>query len=381
MRILIWSETYWPYLGGVERFLTRLAPGLRDCGHDVRVLTAHGHLSLPDNDEFEGIPVRRIDLFRTLRERRPDALLELKRGVAGIVSSFQPDVIHVNLQGPGVLLFARAAADCALVITIHVTLESLQTAGSDTILGRALQQAQWVTVCSRVALDRLLALSPSVRAISSVIPIGIDIPILPPRPPRPAAGVPPRLLFVGRLVPMKGVDLAIDAVARLRSSFPTLRLTVVGDGSERGGLEAQARAAGLASVVDFVGWQSAPQVAALMEQATLVVMPSRATRTEYTEGLGLVALEAAALGRAVVAARVGGIPEAVADGVTGLLVEGDDASALAEAIGALLADPDRAVAMGHAGRQRAIRHFGWTSCFDAFHELFSRLSAEGRRVR
>lgn len=97
-----------------------------------------------------------------------------------------------------------------------------------------------------------------------------------------------------------------------------------------------AHALGLSDVTTFLGWRSQADVYALQAASTLCVMPSRNTRTEYTEGLGLVALEAAAVGRAIVGTRVGGVSEAIAHGETGLLVEPDDAAATAHAIPMLL---------------------------------------------
>lgn len=379
MRILIWSEAFWPYVGGIELFLTRLAKGFGDRGHAVQVLTAHGELDLPDEDSFEGIPVRRIDLFRAFQQREPEAVLRLKRSVAELVSQFQPDIIHLNPMGPGAILLVSAAdRSSALVVTIQSGLDGLRSAASDTALGSMLQRASWVTAGARTALDRVLALAPQVAAISSVIPSGIEVP----RSEPPAAPfTPPRLLCVGRLIRMKGFDVAVDAFARLQRDFPTLDMIIVGDGPDRRDLEAQAAAQGLSSKLALVGWKSQADVAALMDGATIVVMPSRQAGTEYTEGLALVALEAAARGRAVVASRVGGLPEAVVHEVTGLLVEPEDPAALAQAIASLLADPERTAAMGRAGWERVWQRCRWDLCFEAYEHLFSRLAgSQARRV-
>lgn len=369
MRVLVWSETFWPATGGVELFLERLIADLVAHGHDVQVLTSYRHADRPDDDEVAGVRVRRVPLFETLRERRPESILRLRRAVASMIAEFRPDVTHINMLGPGPALLFDTPAASPSVLTIHGTFESLHDAGADTILGRALRRATWVTACSQVSLDWALRLLPEVRAKASVVFLGIDIPAAAPPPPR---FVPPRLAAVGRLVPMKGFDVAIDALARVRAVHPDAHLTIAGDGPERPALEARAAALGLADATTFLGWQSQADVFALQAASSLCVMPSRSTRTEYTEGLGLVALEAAATARVVVGTNVGGVPEAIVHGETGLLVPPDDAAAMAGAILRLLADPAGATAMGIAARERALRLFQWNACFDAFHALFLR---------
>jgi glycosyltransferase involved in cell wall biosynthesis len=105
----------------------------------------------------------------------------------------------------------------------------------------------------------------------------------------------------------------------------------------------------------------------LLDAASLVLMPSR------REGLPLVAIQAAQLARPVIAARVGGLPEVVEHGQTGLLVPVDDAGALAEAVAALLEDPSAAARLGAVARQRAAERFGWRRYLDASDGLYRRL--------
>jgi alpha-maltose-1-phosphate synthase len=110
-----------------------------------------------------------------------------------------------------------------------------------------------------------------------------------------------------------------------------------------------------------------PEVIQLMTHARVFAVPS------IYEPLGIVNLEAMACGTAVVASRTGGIPEVVADGETGLLVPPDDPAALAEALNALLSDPDRAQVMGQAGRKRAVAEFGWQAIAAQTVSLYSKL--------
>ncbi|MGE3843730.1 MAG: glycosyltransferase family 4 protein [Vicinamibacterales bacterium] len=379
MRILVWSEAFWPTVGGVEMFLTRLTQHVSQRGHLVHVVAAHSDLDLPDEDALAGIRVDRIRLFEALQSRRPEEHLRLRRRISSLVSGFRPDLLHLNLLGPGAALFdAVDRRTTSRVVTLHAGLDTLRSGGPDTLLGRTVAGADWITACSQAALDRVVQLSPAAAAISSVIPYGVNVTAEPPGSPH---FDPPHLLCVGRLVTMKAFDVAIDALARVRlAGHSTACLTIAGDGPERAALEAQACNAGLDGCVHFVGWCSPDEVRARMLDASLVVMPSRASGVDYSEGLGIVALEAAEAGRAVVASRAGGLPEAVVDGVTGIIVQPDDSDALARAIGSLLADPARATALGAAGRRRIQSRFRWDTCLDAYVQLFIRL-ADGRTAQ
>jgi glycosyltransferase involved in cell wall biosynthesis len=149
---------------------------------------------------------------------------------------------------------------------------------------------------------------------------------------------------VGRLVEFKGQEFLLEALARLRPSFPQARLLVVGDGPRRAFLEQRARDLNVTDEVRFTGHrEDVPDLLAAME---VFVLPSLA------EDFGRVLLEAMAMQRPVVATAAGGAPEIVEDKVTGLLVPPANGAALAEAISALLADPARARAMGLSGRRR-----------------------------
>jgi glycogen(starch) synthase len=179
---------------------------------------------------------------------------------------------------------------------------------------------------------------------------------------------PPRILCLGRHVRDKGFDVALDAFARIADRFPESRLTIAGDGPERAALQRQASELGIAGRVDFPG--RVPEVHPYFEAATLVVMPSR-----WEETFGLVALEAALMGRAVVATRVGALPEVVQDEVTGMVVESEDSAGLALAIASLLERPAVVRRMGRAARERALEAFSLPRCIDRYEELYRRLAS------
>jgi glycosyltransferase involved in cell wall biosynthesis len=150
-----------------------------------------------------------------------------------------------------------------------------------------------------------------------------------------------RLLFVGRLTAIKGLRVLMAALDRARAVNPAIDLTLIGDGEDRAWVEAQA--ARLGGVV-CLGFRSQGEVAAALAEHDAFVLPS------FAEGVPVVLMEAMASGRPVIATRVGGVSELVADGQSGLLVAPGDAEALANAILRLAADADLRSQMGAAGR-------------------------------
>ncbi len=178
------------------------------------------------------------------------------------------------------------------------------------------------------------------------------------------------LLFVGRLERLKGVDVAIRALALLSDrDHEDLRLIVLGedvrdgDGSEKERLKAVASAVGVRDRVDFLGSVAHHELPYFYAAADVCVMPS------YSESFGLVALEAQACGRPVVASGVSGLRSVVRDEVSGYLIDGHDPAVYAERIGRLLSDPELAQQMGRRGRLLAQR-FSWTRTADRLGSLF-----------
>jgi starch synthase len=166
----------------------------------------------------------------------------------------------------------------------------------------------------------------------------------------------PMVIFVGRITRQKGVPVLLRAAASLP---PEAQLVLCAGQPDTPELAAEVTAlvtslqAARTGVIWIPEMLAKPEVIQLLSHATVFACPS------LYEPLGIVNLEAMACGTAVVASRVGGIPEVVADGVTGLLVPADDPAALARALNTAISDPARADAMGAAGRKRAAAEFGW----------------------
>ena len=213
------------------------------------------------------------------------------------------------------------------------------------------RSAEGIIVPSHYLADKLAAAGCPFSKLY-VNPCGVD-------PDRfvPTSRVAQRLLAVGRLVDKKAPQLTIQAFARIAGRFSEARLDIVGDGPLAQQCQALICNLGLSGRVQLHGVQSSDYVAQLFREATLFVQHSLTALNGDAEGLPVAILEAMASALPVVSTRHSGIPEAVQDGIIGLLVEERDVEAMASAMCELLENPDRAVAMGVAGRKRVLAHF------------------------
>ena len=188
----------------------------------------------------------------------------------------------------------------------------------------------------------------------------------------------PSVIFVGRITRQKGVPVLLRAAARLEPAAQLVLCAGQPDtpelAAEVEGLVADLRAArsGVIWIPEMLPKRAVIQ---LLTHAAVFACPS------LYEPLGIVNLEAMACGTAVVGSAVGGIPEVVSDGETGLLVPPDDPEALAVALNSLVDDPDRAAAMGRAGRERAVAEFGWPAVAAQTVALYEDLASQGGRRR
>jgi len=160
-----------------------------------------------------------------------------------------------------------------------------------------------------------------------------------------------RAIFVGRLAPVKGAPLLVETFARVLRTHPDAHLTVVGEGPSRADAEARVQALGIGHAVTFTGFRAQGEVAALLEDSDMLLLPS------FAEGVPVVLMEAMASRIPVVASRVAGVQELVEDGVTGFAVPPGDIDSLAARIGQLMTDPEAAAAMGVTGRAVVERDF------------------------
>jgi glycosyltransferase involved in cell wall biosynthesis len=366
VRVLFVSDLFWPHIGGIEVWGARLATGMAARGHEVRVISSHSDPGLPDRDSLDGVAIERLEFRAAVEERRLDRFGEALAGIKRIKREFEPDVIHLGTVGWSTVfhLLTRDAWPAPWLLTLTQQRLASQTSSSDTVLSRALKSADWVSSVSGAVLDGAIELSPGVAARSSVDYWGMPAPLEMP----PPTFDPPRVLCVGRLVPAKGFDLAVEALSAVSRRHPGISLAIAGDGPERARLERLAREVGVDERVTFEGWISPERVCARMGEASVVVLPS------YQEGLPVVAVEAAWSGRPVVAADVSGMAEVVAHGRTGLLVPPGDRDALATAIDEIVSDRERARSIGLEARRLASERFSLKSMMDAYESIYERLA-------
>lgn len=251
------------------------------------------------------------------------------------------DIIHQHVWGRRARWLARHTSGARLVLHLHSNVQEpgtepvhLSTGGADAVIANSRSVAEWAVgghrpyvvhscVCVPPGATGQIASTESRRGIT----IGT----------------------AGRLVPMKGMEYLIRAMAILRAEFPELRLEIAGTGSKRRALEEESRKLGLEGCVVFLGWRV--DLAEVRSGWDVYVQPS------VIEPMGLAVLEAMAAGLPVVATKVGGLPELVEEGRTGWLVSPRDPEALAGRIRTLLLDGETRRAMGAAGRARAETEF------------------------
>lgn len=289
--------------------------------------------------------------------------------------TFQPDLLHAHFATEPTTTARDLAAqlDRPFTFTAHGYdiyrrppadfAERAAAAGAVLTVSEA--NARFLTNTLGVPRDRI-----------HVIPCGVDVRLFQPSPERRAAT--PTIVCVARLVPVKNLGLLLEACADLRARGVDFRCVLVGEGSCRAELEAARERLGLASVLELVGAAEQKQVLGWWHRATVAAL------TSEREGMPVCLMEAAACGVPAVATAVGGIPELVEDGVTGLLVPANDRPALATALERLIRDPNLAARLGTAARRRAEERFSVVQQVDRLLGLWSKLLREIRlhdRVR
>jgi glycosyltransferase involved in cell wall biosynthesis len=419
--------------GGAEKSVRIITEGLRARGHEVRVLaTDHRFdLALPRiADEF--VPAVRGGALGRLAgyfwHRR--AYTQTRR----LVRAFRPDCVHLHTIGefsPSVLAATRSVPRVA---TVHGpedwTLELLRWNLASAARGGALSLPDrlrylYLRFLQRPAylfwLRRIeLILAPSeyfatavrrdagrvpVRLLANGIEPAAEAPAPEPDPAEtetaetetaenetaegdaspsdPAENDPAKpdradaahhVLYAGRLTRVKGVHVLVDAVALLQARGVRVRLSVVGDGDERAGLEAAAAGLVEAGAAEFLGWRDQAYVTGLMARSAVVVIPSL-----WPENFPTVALEALQAGRPLIASRVGGLPELVGPD-NGALVPAGDAAALADALEQLLGDASAQAALGAGSLARA-GGYAVEPFLDRITACYRELAALGREQR
>jgi glycosyltransferase involved in cell wall biosynthesis len=354
-------------ISGSEAHLISLLPRLRERGWDIRFLMLHEHE--PGAWDFareltaRGIPLDAIPLAADVD---PIAFFR----IAGYLARHRPRILHTHLVHADVYgqLTGALTGVPVRVSTKHGFNEFRENPGF-ALGDRAIATFAHAHIAISRGLARYLEEVEGFDGASfEIVHYGIE----PNGAPSSYDGVHPRLLCVGRLIPIKGHIVLFRAFAEARRQIPDLRLDIAGRGPLEPALRALVKELEVDDAIRFLGYVAPVQRA--IEDAAIVVVPSMG------EGFGMVALEAMERARPVIAAEIGGLGELVEEGVTGLLVPPGEAAPLAQAIVQLAGDLPRAAEMGEAGRRRALDQFLQERCTDRT-ELVYRDKLESRRGR
>jgi glycosyltransferase involved in cell wall biosynthesis len=371
--------------GGQNVYVASLSAALARRGHEITVYTRRECASAPERTGLcPGVTVRRVKAGPP-RKVPKDQLLphmaEFGDGLGELWQQSPPDVAHAHFWMSGVATL-RAAAGLPLPVaqTFHAlgTVKRRFQGSADTSpparikletdVGRRADQiiatcSDEVTELTRMGLD---------QARISVVPCGVSARHFTPDGAAYPRASRPRLLTLGRLVPRKGVDTIIEALAQVRGAELLVaggppRSELAGD-PEVARLSEVARAHGVAGRVIFTGGLSHTDIPRLLRSADVVIC------TPWYEPFGIVPLEAMACGVPVVASAIGGLTDTVVHGETGLHVPPRDPAAVAEAVKLLLAGPAMRASFGRAGVRRVRRWYEWGRVAAQTEAVYARLA-------
>ena len=370
LRILTVTHNYPRFPGDrAGAFVARIAEGAVAHGHRVEVIAPHAP-GIARDEESGGVRVRRFRYAPDSWERVaytgnlhqstllspraalafPGFLLAFARGLGAAVRGFEPDVIHAHWWVPGGWFASRGRVP--YLITCHGSDVRLLERG-DLIRRLALpafRGAARVTTVSRFLASDIRRMLPALQTEVLVTPMPVE-------PGNFLGGdratklEPPRILFAGNLVPSKGVDVLLRAVAELQRRGIACQLKILGEGPAKAELEVLARTLGITSRVIWASFVPQGQMGAEYGASTITVLPSRG----QAEGLGLTLVEALLAGCAVVGTAAGGIPEVILHEKTGLIARDGDAEDLAAQIGRLLTDAPLRDRLTRAGKEHVLQ--------------------------
>jgi glycosyltransferase involved in cell wall biosynthesis len=407
--VVVMVTTSYPRFPGdtVGTFMEPIARGVAGRGHDVHVVAPwHPLVARPAREHgvsfhfYRYAPIRALDVFGYAVALRADVALRWRAWAAaplGLAAGWRlaravaqrsgATVVHGHWVIPGGVQAALAAGGRPLVVSLHGS--DVYLAERHRLVGRAaravLRRADRVTACSADLRQRALRLGAR-EADSEVVPYGVDAARFGPstrarEETRAALGAPadaPLVVAIGRFVRKKGFEHLIDAMALVSRRLPEARLVLAGGGDLDVELRARAAARGIADRVIWPGLLPHDRVPALLAAADVVAVPSVRDEAGNVDGLPNVAMEALASAAAVVATAAGGLGEVLRNGETGLIVPERDPAALAEALGALLADPARRRALGAAARRDVEARFGWDRVAERFEAIYDAAAARRR---
>ncbi len=390
LRVAMLASIFPPSIGGIQTHTLRLSQKLVDRGVDVHVVTRI-QPGLPSFERMGAVRVHRVGLSAAGGPAGSAAFVA--EGIRAVLRlAPRLDVLHAHqLLSPTTIgLVAARLSRLPLIVNPHAC-GAIGDVGllSATAVGRlrlraVLRGADAFVAVSRTIRDELTAAGAPPGAVADILN-GVDTDRFRPAEREERAimrrvlGVPegPLVLYTGRLAPEKGVDVLLDAWPHLLARVPGARLSILGNGAEESALRAQARRLGVEGSVSFGG--GVPDVAPHLRCADVAVLPSR------SEGMPVSLLEAMSCSVPVVATRVGGSAEAVADGITGRLVPPEDPESLARALADAIVCREVSEAQAKAAREYAVKRHGMDNVAGEFLTLYrslvARRAARGEATR
>lgn len=351
-KVVILSAFLSPLRSGAEACVEEVAIALSE-QYDITIVTARHRKDLPKKDMLRGkVAVRRVGLGCSFDKWLYPFL------APQVVFDMKPDIIHAVLEsfaGLAMMLCSKRSKAKRVLTCQSTNLTYKGLANAKWLVKRMHKNAEKLTVISRALQERAASYG---RDDAVLIPNGVhlrDIPM--------AEKVFGRILFVGRLEPMKGIDTLLEAMTKLPDHA---RLRIVGDGSLRQKLQVQANLMGLEKRVTFAGFVPVPDVFEEYAKAEIFCGLSR------QEALGNVFFEAQAAGCGVIGTNIEGIPDIIQDGENGLLVPPDNPEAAAAALNKLLDDQQLRHQLAEAGRENAKR-FDWSILAKKYAEVYELL--------
>ena len=344
-----------------------LIPALQSRGHDVTVLASYTGPGLPAFAKVGSVPVYRFDTWSALSTKDLKSLMSVRKAISSFKRELNPDIIHLHFGATAYLhLQTQSAVQPPTLTTVHALPES--SLKENSVFSKVAHASQAVNAVSSKGKQLLSQAFPDLVDRFSFVYYGLgsawqDATRIDP----PSFGE-PVILCLGRLVQQKGFDIALKAFARIVPAFPKAHLQIVGEGVEEAALKQLAATLGISHQVRFVGSVPPHAVREVLNQASMVLLPSR------YEGLPLVALEAARMQRPIISSDVDGLPELVRDQESGLVLAENNEHELAKAILYLLQNPEQAIRMGKAAAQHLEEHFTFEHCVSEYERLFQKIA-------
>ena len=389
MRILVVAHNYPRFPGDpAGAYIARLARAAATAGATVQVIAPHSAAARED-EETDHLRVHRFRYAPESLERvgyrgdvsrgallspltlatLPAYLLRFRSAIRRHATTGNPQVVHAHWWFPAGWLVSGLGVP--YIVTCHGSdVRLLERSAVLRRVSRAVfRGAGAVTAVSRFLAADLERQTDGLRRPVAVTPMPVDVELFSRGLATPKA-TPPRLLYAGNLVPNKGVDVLLRAVAVLRQRGTTCRVKILGEGPARSDLERLARALGIDDHVEWSDFVPQDRMPAEYGASMVTVLPTRG----QAEGLGLVLVEALLAGSAVVGTPAGGIPEVVQDGATGLLARDGDPNDLADKILHLLDDPGLRDRLTSTGRARAMETYSSTAAARGFLDLYHALA-------